>query len=164
MLSVTKKTSSDLTECRGEGSKSKVRGIGKSGSKSPERKHKGGRDQASPFMSRKDRRHIFSSPWFLFNARSETWDDPRASRAQDDPPTPFISAQVSPQPSPTGSAQAGGSSRHQKVIARFGTKLSHSVKTGLQRRMKQQPAKNHSPNSLPRRMSLVKSSVQKFTP
>lgn len=57
-----------------------------------------------------------------------------------------------------------GSSRRHKVIARFGTKCSHSVKIGLRRRMKQRPGKNHFANRLPRRISLLKSSVQKFTP
>lgn len=54
------------------------------------------------------------------------------------------------------------SSRHHKVIGRFGTKCSPSVNTGLQRRMRQQPGKNHFANRLPRRISLLKSSVQKF--
>lgn len=67
-------------------------------------------------------------------------------------------------PSPTGPGPA--------AAAAPGTRRSllglapnvPSVKTGLQRRMKQQPGKNHFAHRLPRRISLVKSSVQKFTP
>ena len=84
--------------------------------------------------------------------------------AEDSSPPPIDLAQTSPGSARLGQARRAAAPGTRKVTARFGRKCSDSLKTGLQRRMKQQPAKNHSANTLPRRISLVKSSVQKFTP
>lgn len=107
---------------------------------------------------REGRRNILwhSPSLLLLNSRSEVWDQQQSLKR------PSLLARACP-PQPRWVRLCGRSRRH-KVIARFGTKRSHSVKIGLRRRMKQEPGKNHFANRLPRRISLLKSSVQKFTP
>lgn len=80
MLSGTKKASSDLSaEVKDE-----------SGCESSEKKQEGGGGPARPFMSRKGRRNIFSSPWTNL----------RASGLREDPCPPGSVLPVHPQPSP----------------------------------------------------------------